>query len=297
VTRPGRRLLLDTSSLMFRAYFALPTSIADGAGRPVNAVRGYLDMTARLVADRRPREVVHVLDDDFRPAERVAAHAGYKAERRPDPEDLVAQFGLLDEVLEVLGAVRAVARDWEADDAIGALCAHAPADDEIEVVTGDRDLLQVVRDEGPRVRLLYTVRGVSEVKIFDEAAVKREYGVPPSRYADFATLRGDPSDGLPGVAGVGPKTARELVNSHPSVRALVEDAGRLPTRLALKLREARPYLEAMERVVPVRTDVEVELLRGTLDEQALQRMAEERAIESPVARLRTALERTARGRA
>jgi 5'-3' exonuclease len=293
----GRRLLLDTSSLMFRAYFALPTSIADGAGRPVNAVRGYLDMTARLVADRRPGEVVHVLDDDFRPAERVAAHAGYKAERRADPEDLVPQFGLLDEVLDLLGAVRAVARDWEADDAIGALCAHAPSEDEIDVVTGDRDLLQVVRDRGPCVRVLYTVRGVSEVKTFDEAAVRREYGVPPSRYADFATLRGDPSDGLPGVAGVGPKTARDLVTSHASLRDLVEGAERLPTRLALKLREARPYLEAMERVVPVRTDVEVELLRGTLDEEGLRRVAEERALESPVARLRAAEERARAARA
>jgi 5'-3' exonuclease len=280
VSRTGRRLLLDTSSLMFRAFFALPTSIVD-------------DMTARLVADRRPAEVVHVLDDDFRPAERVAAYAGYKAERRPDPEELVAQFVLLDEVLELFGAVRAVARAWEADDAIGALCLRAAPDEEIDVVTGDRDLLQVVRDGGPRVRVLYTVRGVSEVKTFDERAVRREYGVAPSRYADFATLRGDPSDGLPGVPGVGPKTARELVNAHASLGELVEGAARQAPRLALKLREARPYLEAMERVVPVRTDVEVTILRGAADPERLLWLAEERALESPVHRLRTALERAA----
>jgi 5'-3' exonuclease len=291
VKRAGRRLLLDTSSLMFRAFFALPTSIVDGAGRPVNAVRGYLDMTARLIGDRRPADVLHVLDDDFRPAERVAVYPGYKAERRPDPAELVSQFGLLDEVLDLMGAVRAVARDWEADDAIGVLCAHAALEDEIDVVTGDRDLLQVVRDDGPRVRVLYTLRGVSELKTFDEAAVKRDYGVPPGRYADFAILRGDPSDGLPGVAGVGPKTARDLVAGSSSLPELLDAAGRLPPRLALKLREARPYVEAMRQVVPVRTDLPVELLRGTPDPERLDRLAQERALESPLARLLAAQRR------
>ena len=291
VTRAGRRLLLDTSSLVYRAFFALPTSIADPRGRPVNAARGYLDMTARLVADRRPREVVHVLDDDWRPAERVALYAGYKSERRADPPELPPQFELLDEVLDAFGAIRALARGWEADDAIGAICAHAAADDELDVVTGDRDLLQLVRDDGPVVRVLYTLRGVSELKTFDEAAVRREYGVPPARYVDFAILRGDPSDGLPGVAGVGPKTARDLVNGCGSLTDLMDAAGRQSPRLALKLREARPYLEAMERVVPVRTDVPVELLRGTRDDARLDALAEERALESPVARLRTALAR------
>jgi 5'-3' exonuclease len=259
----------------------------------VTAVRGYLDMTARLVTDRRPREVQHVLDDNYRPVERVALYEGYKAERRPDPPELPPQFDLLDDVLDAMGAIRAVARDWEADDAIGAICAHAPPGDEIDVVTGDRDLLQLVRDGGPVVRVLYTLRGVSELKTFDEAAVKREYGVPPGRYADFAILRGDPSDGLPGVAGVGPKTAATLVNGCPSLTALVEAAGRQSPKLALKLREARPYLEAMGQVVPVRTDVPVELLRGTPDPARLDALAREHGLESPVARLRAALERVA----
>lgn len=286
----AHRLLLDTSSLVYRAFFALPTSIADPAGRPVNAVRGYLDMTAHLVGEHRPDALTHVLDHDWRPAERVAAYSGYKSQRNEDPPDLPPQFDLLDEVLEALGMERALARGWEADDAIGALCEHAPEEDRIDVVTGDRDLLQLVRDEAPCVRVLYTVKGVRELAVFDEAAVRAKYGVPPSRYVDFAILRGDPSDGLPGVRGVGEKTARSLVGSCASLPALLEGAGRQSPKLALALREARPYLEAMAQVVPVRRDVEVTLLKAVRDPVRLQRLAEERALESPVARLLTALD-------
>ena len=288
----AHRLLLDTSSLVYRAFFALPASIVDPAGRPVNAVRGYLDMTAQLVCEHRPDELVHVLDHDWRPAERVAAYAGYKGQRNEDPPELPQQFDVLDEVLDALGMKRALARGWEADDAIAALCEQAAASDRIDVVTGDRDLLQLVRDEAPVVRVLYTVKGVRQLAVFDAAAVRAKYGVAPDRYADFAILRGDPSDGLPGVRGVGEKTARSLVSSSPSLPALLEAAGRQTPKLALALREARPYLEAMAQVVPVRRDVEVTVLQAPRDPQRIQHLAEERALESPVARLLDALERT-----
>lgn len=282
------RLLLDTSSVLYRAFFALPTSITAPDGSPVNAVRGYLDMTARLVADRRPHDVVHVLDDDWRPAPRVAAFPGYKAERAPDPEGLPAQFSLLSAVLDAVGHTQVHAPGWEADDAIGALCVAAGGDERIDVVTGDRDLLQLVRD--PHVRVLFTVKGVSELTVFDEAAVLERYGVPAGRYVDFAILRGDPSDGLPGVPGVGPKTAADLVNAYPDLEALLADARSQTPRLAQRLAAAGEYMAAMRSVVPVATDVTLETRPGTRDDAALDDLAERHNLEGPINRLREALD-------
>ena len=281
------QLLLDTSSLTYRAFFALPKSITDPQNRPVNAVRGYLDMTARLVTDRRPDEVLHVLDHDWRPAPRVAAWAGYKADRAEEPPELSDQFTLLRDVLDAFGQTIVEAPGWEADDAIGTLCTQAGSGERIEVVTGDRDLLQLVRDGV--VRVLFTVKGVSELAEFDEALVIDRYGIPPSRYTDFATLRGDPSDGLPGVKGVGEKTARDLVRRYDSLDALLADVDAQPPRLAERLREAGGYLSAMRQVVPVRHDAELDVRRSDRDDGALLRYAEERGLEGPIGRLREAL--------
>lgn len=282
------RLLLDTSSVLYRAFFALPTSITAPDGTPVNAVRGYLDMTARLIADRRPDEVVHVFDDDWRPAPRVAAFPGYKAERAAEPEGLPEQFTLLDAILPAVGHTRVRAPGWEADDAIGALCVAAGGDERIEVVTGDRDLLQLVRD--PEVRVLFTVKGVSELAVFDEAAVAERYGVPAARYVDFAILRGDPSDGLPGVPGVGPKTAATLVTAYPDLEALLADARSQTPKLAERLAAAGEYVTAMRAVVPVATDVTLETRTGDRDDAALDAFAERYNLEGPIERLRAALD-------
>lgn len=290
--RAGRRLLLDTSSLAYRAFHALPTSITDGNGQPVNAVRGYLDMTARLAADRQPSTVCHVFDDVERPAERLAAFPAYKAERAPQPEGLGPQLELLQQVLAALGHVRAVAPGWEADDAIAALCAPSEQDVGCDVVTGDRDLIQLVRDERhgqPGVRLLFTRKGVSDLLVLDEAAVIDHYGVPASRYADYATLRGDPSDGLPGVPGVGEKTARRLVEAYPDLATLVEDAESQSPALAARLRDARSYLSAMRAVVPARGDVAVTVHHDARDDARLDHLAERHSLESPIRRLRQAL--------
>ncbi|MBA3372025.1 MAG: 5'-3' exonuclease [Euzebyaceae bacterium] len=289
----SHRLLLDTSSLTYRAYFALPTSIKDPNGTPVNAVRGYLDMTARLITDLHPDQVVHVFDDDWRPAPRVEAYAAYKSTRRDDPEDLPGQFDVVRAVLAAFGQECVIAQGWEADDAIGALCAHAGDGEAIDVVTGDRDLLQLVRDGdgagGAVVRVLFTVRGVSDLARFDEAAVQAKYGVPASRYVDFATLRGDPSDGLPGVKGVGEKTARALVNDYPDLHAMVRDAAAHPPRLGGALRDSLAYLVAMQQVVPVRTDVQVQRTSGDRDDARLDELAEQHNLEGPIRRLREAL--------
>jgi len=292
------RILLDTSSLMYRAFFSMPTTVTNEMGQPVNALHGYLDMTATLVASRRPDEVVHVFDDDWRPAPRVAAYAGYKAARPPDPAGLPQQFVMLQEVLDAFGLARADAPGWEAEDAIGVLCARAGRETRTDVVTGDRDLIQLVRD--PVVRVLFTLRGVTKVLELDEAAVVAKYGVPAARYGEFAILRGDPSDGLPGVRGVGEKTARLLVNAYPNLRALVKDATsnglggpalRRPLSLRPAIRRAAGYLSIMEEVVPIRTEVEVRLRQSERDEGRLDALAERYAVKGPVRRLREALAR------
>ncbi len=292
------RILLDVSSLMYRAWFAVPQSVRDPEGRPVNAVYGYLDMAARLVRSRGPDDVVHVYDADWRPAPRVGAYAGYKAARPAEPEPLARQFDVLREVLDASGARQAEAPGWEAEDAIGALCAAGTPrrrGARTEVVTGDRDLLQLVRD--PDVRILLTVRGVSELREMDEAGVEATYGVPAARYADFATLRGDPSDGLPGVRGVGEKTARELVRAYPDLSSLVADASAERRRgaplqrspaLRAAVREGSAYLETMRQVVPIRTDVEVVTWGGMPPDAGLVALAERHGVGGPVKRLREA---------
>ena len=290
-----RQLLLDTSSLLYRAFFGLPTSIKDPSGRAVNAVHGYLDMTARLYALRSPDILIHVFDDVFVPADRARAYPPYKAHRPEDPPELPPQFDLLKDVLDAFGLDRARAPEWEADDALAALCASADPGDEIGIVTGDRDLLQLVRDSGPAVRVLFTVKGVTDLAEFDEAAVLEKYGVPASRYVDFAVLRGDPSDGLPGVPGVGEKTARRLVQSYSTLDSLLDDAASHPTRLAENLAGAREYVAAMQQVVPVRPDVTVVRERGERDMERLAALGEQRRLGGPIRRLTEALDSRSRG--
>lgn len=286
-------LLLDTSSLLYRAFFALPTSMTDVQGQPVNAVHGYLGMVAHLITERRPDQLVHVYDHDWRPAGRVEAYAGYKANRPPDPESLPPQHALLRTVLAATGMVQAEAPGWEADDALGAVCARAEAGTRLDIVTGDRDLFQLVRDDVP-VRVLFTTRGVSALTPFDEAAVLAEYGVPAGRYVDFAILRGDPSDGLPGVKGIGEKTARTLVTRYPTLDALLADAGAQPPRLAASLEASRDYLAAMRLVVPVRTDVDVQIWSGGWDDTQLAKLGERFKLQGAIRRLRAALDTLSR---
>jgi 5'-3' exonuclease len=267
----GSLMLLDTASLYYRAFYGVPDTLTAPDGTPVNAVRGLLDMIARLVRARGPAALVACLDADWRPAFRVAAIPSYKAHRaRPDgtedePPALTPQIPVIEEALDAMGIATAAAPGYEADDVIGTLTARARGP--VDIVTGDRDLFQLVDDEQP-VRIIYTVRGLTKLDVVDETAVTERYGIPGRAYADFAVLRGDPSDGLPGVPGVGEKTAAALVQSFGSAEAIIDALDRghggFPKGSRAKVAAARDYLATAIPVVRVATSAPVPEVAGTL---------------------------------
>jgi 5'-3' exonuclease len=264
-------MLLDTASLYFRAYYGVPQALTAPDGTPVNAVRGLLDTITRLVRARSPGQLVACLDADWRPAFRVAKIPSYKAHRaRPDgseevPAALAAQVPVIEEVLAAAGVAMASAPGYEADDVIGTLAARSGAP--VEIVTGDRDLFQLV-DDARRVQVIYTARGLARLDIVDEAAVSARYRIPGRAYADFAVLRGDPSDGLPGVPGVGEKTAAALIRAFGSVRAILaaidQGHGGFPAGTRARLVAAREYLAVAPEVVRVATGAPVPRVDGSL---------------------------------
>ena len=267
----GSLMLLDSASMYFRAFYGVPDTVTAPDGTPVNAVRGLLDMITRLVRARHPARLVACMDADWRPAFRVAAIPSYKAHRaNPDgteqvPEALTVQIPVIVDVLAAAGVAMAGASGYEADDIIGTLAARA--EEPVEVVTGDRDLFQLV-DDARQVRIVYIARGVARFEVVDEAAVTAKYQIPGRAYAAFATLRGDPSDGLPGVPGVGEKTAAALVRVFGTVEAMLAalDSGHggFPMGTRAKLVQARDYLRAALPVVRVANDAPVPAVDGRL---------------------------------
>jgi len=272
VTRSRPLLLVDAPSLYVRAFYGVPTSVGAAAdGTPVNAVRGFVDMLATLIRTRRPNRLVCAFDADWRPEWRVTLLPSYKAHWvAPDggeilPEELTRQVPVIRDLLDAVGIPAIGAAGYEADDVLGTLATTQPGP--IEVATGDRDLFQIVRDATP-VRLLYCGRGVARLEVCDEAAVRKRYGVPAAAYADFAALRGDPSDGLPGVPGIGEKTAARLINQYGSLAGVVAaardpDSGLTP-RLRAALQAAREYVAVAPRVVRVARDVPLPALDTAL---------------------------------
>ncbi|CUR60029.1 5'-3' exonuclease [metagenome] len=268
----GQRLmLLDTASLYFRAFYGVPDSVRAPDGTPVNAVRGLMDFIARLVNDYSPTHLVCCWDNDWRPQWRVDLIGSYKAHRvvaeRPGdtvdieevPDPLQTQVPIILDVLAAFGIAVVGADHMEADDVIGTLATGAGMP--VDVVTGDRDLFQLVDDEA-EVRILYIARGVSRHERVTNAVVREKYGVDAHQYADFATLRGDASDGLPGVAGVGEKTAATLLNRFQDVAGIVQaahdpdsDMGPGPRG---KVKAAADYLAVAPQVVAVVRDLELE---------------------------------------
>jgi len=237
-------LLIDGSSVMFRAFFGIPvTAFKAPDGQPVNAVRGFLDMLGRLVTDRKPHAIVVATDKDWRPAFRVDVLPSYKTHRLVQgnmPPELEPQEPIIHAVLAAIGVEVIGAEGFEAEDVIASLLPKISGT--VEIVTGDRDLFALVRD--PDVRVLYTQQGIGRLLVVDEAEVERRYGIPGRSYGDFAVLRGDPSDGLPGVPGVGEKTAAQLVRRFKDLDGIVASG---------KLGEtANAYIQRARRVgVPV----------------------------------------------
>lgn len=312
---PGRPLLLlDGASLWFRAYHAIPDKLTAPDGRSVNAVRGFTDMVASLITRHTPRRLVVALDLDWRPAFRVELVPSYKAHRLDTsagaaagaetvPDTLTPQVGMILDVLAAAGIATGGAEGLEADDVLGTLASRERTDP-VVVVSGDRDLLQLVRDEPePPVRVLYAGRGLAKAELFGPAEVAARYGVPERNagpaYADMATLRGDASDGLPGVPGIGDKSAAVLVRrfgSLDALRAAVEDPeAELAAGMRAKLRAASDYLTAAAPVVRVVRDAEVELSRSDelpaepADPARLRELATAYNAESPIDRLIKAL--------
>ncbi|MHA6804765.1 5'-3' exonuclease [Salinifilum ghardaiensis] len=309
-------MLVDSAGLWFRSYYALPDSLTAPDGTPVNAVRGFCDMLGRLLTEQRPARVVACLDEDWRPAFRVAALPSYKAHRVAEedaaaeevPDVLGPQIPVILEVLAAAGIATAEARGYEADDVIGTL-AERERSAPVDVVTGDRDLFQLVRAEPSPVRVRYVGAGLPRAQDYGPAELAERYGLTTARagadYADVAVLRGDPSDGLPGVAGVGEKTAARLITEFGSLEALLAAAGgpapartgrsALTPRLRAKLAEAAEYLAAAPSVVRVVRDADAVVDRDdalsptAADDERLDELKRRWGLGGSIDRLREAL--------
>ncbi|MFH8938412.1 5'-3' exonuclease [Streptomyces griseosporeus] len=299
-------MLLDTASLYFRAYFGVPESVKAPDGTPVNAVRGLLDFIDRLVKDHRPEHLVACMDADWRPRWRVELIPSYKAHRvaeehaaGPDeeevPDTLSPQVPVIEAVLDALGIARVGVEGYEADDVIGTFTARAKGP--VDIVTGDRDLYQLV-DDARGVRVLYPLKGVGTLQTTDEAMLREKYGVDGPGYADLALLRGDPSDGLPGVPGIGEKTAAKLLAEFgglAGIMAAVDDPkAKLTPSQRTRLREARPYVAVAPRVVKVADDVplpevDTALPHAPRDPAALRELAVRWGLGGSLERLLTTL--------
>ena len=268
-TRP--LMLLDSAAMYFRAFYALPDSMRAPDGTPVNAVRGMLDMVARLATDLEPSGIVACWDDDWRPQWRVDLIPSYKAHRveevsddaaTPDVEEvpdlLSPQVEVIAEMLPLLGIPVIGAAEHEADDVIGTIA--STHDGPVDVITSDRDLFQVV-DDAREVRVVYTGRGMSKLEYVTDSWLTDSYGIGADQYVDYAVLRGDPSDGLPGVAGIGEKTARDLLQQHGDllgiVRAAADPGSSLRPAVRRNIVAAADYLLRAPTVVHVVRDLDL----------------------------------------
>lgn len=263
-----RLMLLDTAALYFRAFHGVPDTVTAPDGTPVNAVRGLLDIIARLVGEFEPTDLVACWDDAWRPRWRVELVPSYKAQRlaqpgdgeHPDvevvPDALTAQIPIIREVLTGLGIAVVGADDHEADDVIGTLATTATMP--VDIVTSDRDLLQLVDDDRD-VRVISTARGMRDLEFVTDSVIRTKYGVSAAQYAEFATLRGDPSDGLPGIAGIGGKTAASLLDRFGDLDGVLAAARRSGSGLsagqAAKLREGADYARRAITAVRVVRDL------------------------------------------
>jgi 5'-3' exonuclease len=301
-----RLLLLDSASLYFRAFYGVPER-SSPSGLPTNAVRGFLDMLALLVERSQPSHLVACWDNDWRPSFRVAAIPSYKSHRVADasgaeevPEALEAQVPLIIDALAAIGFARLGSDGYEADDVIGTLATRHKEAMAVDVVTGDRDLFQLVDDTTGPVRVVYTAKGgVRTPDFVDQAYLREKYGVDDGpAYADMAVLRGDASDGLPGVTGIGEKTAAKLISSYGSLEGLraalaggdpaIKGAQRARLESSAAYLDAAPAVVAVAKDAPL-ADVDLAVPDGIADPELMSRLVTEHGLASSFTRVLAAL--------
>jgi DNA polymerase-1 len=268
-------MLIDGNSLTYRAFFALPTDMATASGQVTNAVYGFTSMLINLLKDHQPDQVIATFDRP-EPTFRHQVVPNYKAGRAQAPDILRQQMGLVRQLVETLRIPLVEVSGFEADDVIATLATQAAArGDDVLIVTGDRDTYQLVED--PHVKVLYNRRGVSDYALYDEAGIEARTGVVPARYPEYAALRGDPSDNLPGVAGVGEKTAARLINTYGNLDGIYAHLEELSPKLRQSLADAEPVVRSNAAATPLRRDVPVEVdpadaTLGGWDQEALRRL-------------------------
>ena len=257
-------LLLDSASLWYRAYFGMPDTLVSPKGLPINAIKGFLDMTSKLIVQYSPNRFVACLEGDWRPSWRVDLFPGYKLNRldetgeEEEPDTLSPQIPILLDVLDAFGFATLGVDDYEADDVIATLSKTQVGP--IRVVTGDRDLFQLV-DEEKDVKIAYLAKGLSNHDLVDTNWISNKYGIPGDRYALFAMIRGDASDGLPGLRGIGEVGAAMIANLFASMEDVVDAARnsdeRLPKNLTKKINESLDYAKIAPKLVHCAIDVPV----------------------------------------
>ena len=272
--QPRRLFLLDGHSLSYRAYFALPPSLATTTGQVTNAVYGFTSMLIKLLGEERP-DLIAVAFDVGKPTARLEKYAEYKAGRPETPDEFRQQLGLIVEVLETLRIPVIGIEGHEADDAIATLALRAHRQGiEVVVVTADRDFFQLVR---PGLTVMFNVKGISDIRRYDVEAVTERFGLPPEKYLDYVALKGDASDNIPGVPGVGEKTATKLVQDFGSVEELLGRTDELKGKLKDSIEGAGEQLALNKELAELNTDVDVPIepddaVMGEWDVEAVRRL-------------------------
>jgi 5'-3' exonuclease len=257
-------MLLDSASLWYRAYFGMPDTLLSPSGEPVNAIRGYLDMSARLISQYKPKRIVACIEGDWRPSWRTDLFPEYKANRldesgeEEEPDTLAPQIPILLDLIEAFGIPLVGADDYEADDVIATYSVREPGP--TKIVTGDRDLFQLV-DDKRKVSVVYLAKGISNHDLVDLKWISKKYDIPGERYALFAMIRGDASDGLPGIRGIGEKGAAAIAKNFDSMEQVMRAAKsgdeRLTPNHAKKLLESADYAKIAPKLVHCALDVPI----------------------------------------
>lgn len=294
-------MLLDSASLWYRAYFGMPDTLVSPSGLQVNAIRGYLDMTSKLINLYKPNRIVACLEGDWRPSWRVELFPDYKINRldesgeEEEPDTLSPQIPILLDLLEALGFPMLGVDDYEADDLIATFAVNQPGP--VRIVTGDRDLFQLVDDKRD-VKVVYLAKGIANHDLVDLKWIEQKYEIPGDRYGLFAMIRGDASDGLPGIKGIGEKgaasIAKQFTNLHEVMKAAINDDERLTANIRKKLLENAEYAKIAPKLVGCATDVsipemKIDLPNKPLDTQKIQDIKEEFGLGTSVDRIMNAL--------